>query len=355
MAANLRATPLPVTATLTSPLAASKTDKMDRYPVFPGRCPLSAKRIVILKPRGFCAGVVRAVEAVERALDTFGPPIYVLKEIVHNRTVIRSLEERGAIFVRNLAEAPTGARVFFSAHGVSPQMWEQARERGLQVIDATCPLVSKVHFEAQDYTRRGYSIVIIGHHEHDEIVGLLGEVPAGTPVVENVQQVDELRIPDPNKVAYLTQTTLSLDEAAAIIQRLRERFPNISAPKAQDICYATQNRQTALKLVAPKVDLVLVVGSENSSNSLRLVEVAQNAGAPAYRIDGVAEIDSRWLTDVHTLGLTAGASAPESLVQQVVQVLRTRFGFESVEEAGDIIENVRFVLPEEVLRAQPTV
>jgi 4-hydroxy-3-methylbut-2-enyl diphosphate reductase len=293
--------------------------------------------------------VVRAVEAVELALERFGPPIYVLKEIVHNRTVIRDLQSRGAIFVRGLEEVPAGARVFFSAHGVAPQMWQKARERQLEIVDATCPLVSKVHFEARDFLRRGFSIVIIGHRDHDEIVGLLGEVPPGTPVVEDVAQVDDLAIPDPARVVYLTQTTLSLDETAAIIARLRERFPLITGPRAQDICYATQNRQTALKIIAPKVDLVLVVGSENSSNSLRLVEVAENAGTPAYRIDDADSIAPEWLSGVQTVGLTAGASAPESLVQEVVGVLRQRFGFTEVEETGEVEEHIRFVLPEQVL------
>ncbi|MGH9393506.1 MAG: 4-hydroxy-3-methylbut-2-enyl diphosphate reductase [Terriglobales bacterium] len=309
----------------------------------------AAKTILILKPRGFCAGVVRAVDAVESALRKFGPPIYVLKEIVHNRTVICSLESQGARFVPELDQVPAGARVFFSAHGVAPQMWEQARERGLQVIDATCPLVSKVHLEAQEYSRRGYSIVIIGHRRHDEIVGLLGEVPEGTPVVETLEQVDQLQVRDPRRVAYLTQTTLSLDETRAIIERLRQRFPEVAAPKAQDICYATQNRQTALKRVAPRADVVLVVGSENSSNSLRLVEVAVNAGAPAYRIDNAEAIEPEWLEGARTVGLTAGASAPESLVQEVVAALCARFGFSQVEEAEGIDEHVRFVLPETVL------
>lgn len=318
----------------------------------PDQVPAGGKTILILKPRGFCAGVVRAVEAVESGLRKFGPPIYVLKEIVHNRTVIASLEASGAIFVPSLDEVPAGARVFFSAHGVSPQVWEEGRRRGLRIIDATCPLVSKVHNEAQEYTQRGYSIVIIGHRRHDEIIGLLGEVPAGTPVVETLEQVDQLEISDPNRVAYLTQTTLSLDETSAIIQRLRERFPAVIAPKAQDICYATQNRQTALKRVAPRADLVLVVGSENSSNSLRLVEVAANAGAPAYRIDDAEAIDPAWLAGVSTVGLTAGASAPESLVQEVVTALRQRFGFDRVEEAEGINEHVRFVLPDAVLASQ---
>ncbi len=309
------------------------------------------KTILILKPRGFCAGVVRAVEAVESALRKFGPPIYVLKEIVHNRTVISSLESRGAIFVPHLEAVPLGARVFFSAHGVSPQVWQEAQQRHLQVIDATCPLVSKVHNEAQEYIRRGYSIVIIGHRHHDEIIGLLGEVPEGTPVVETLDQVDQVTVSDPSRVAYLTQTTLSLDETRAIIERLRQRFPQVLAPKAQDICYATQNRQTALKRVAPRADLVLVVGSQNSSNSLRLVEVAANAGAPAHRIDDADAIAPAWLAGVATVGLTAGASAPESLVQEVVEALRQRFGFTRVEETEGIDEHVRFVLPEEVLAA----
>lgn len=311
----------------------------------------AGKTILILKPRGFCAGVVRAVEAVELALQRFGPPIYVLKEIVHNRTVIRDLESRGAVFVPHLADVPVGARVFFSAHGVSPQVREEAAERGLQMIDATCPLVSKVHFEAQDYIRRGYSVIIIGHRNHDEIIGLLGEVPEGTPVVETIDQVDALDVPDPSRVAYLTQTTLSLDETKDIIERLRQRFPAVVAPKAQDICYATQNRQTALKRIAPDVDIVLVVGSENSSNSQRLVEVAENAGAPAYRIDDASCIRPEWLEKVNTVGLTAGASAPESLVQNVVAELQRRFGFEHVEETEGKTETVRFLLPEAVLTA----
>ncbi|HVB39593.1 MAG TPA: 4-hydroxy-3-methylbut-2-enyl diphosphate reductase, partial [Terriglobales bacterium] len=263
------------------------------------------KTILILKPRGFCAGVVRAVEAVEQALDKFGPPIYVLREIVHNRTVIGSLEARGAIFVPDLEAVPAGARVFFSAHGVAPQMWTEGERRQLQIIDATCPLVSKVHHEACDYARMGFDLVIIGHRHHDEIIGLLGEVPPGTPVVETIEQVDAIEVRDPSRVAYLTQTTLSLDETSAIIERLRQRFPAIAAPKAQDICYATQNRQTALKRVAPRADLVLVVGSQNSSNSLRLVEVSAGAGTPAYRIDDADAIDAAWLDGVSTVGLTA--------------------------------------------------
>ncbi|MGH9489598.1 MAG: 4-hydroxy-3-methylbut-2-enyl diphosphate reductase [Terriglobales bacterium] len=303
------------------------------------------KRIVILKPRGFCAGVVRAVEAVGQALDKFGPPIYVLHEIVHNRTVIADLEARGAVFIRGLEEAPEGSRLFFSAHGVAPQVWDAARERRLEIIDATCPLVSKVHLEARDYIRRGYSLLIIGHRDHDEIVGLLGEVPAGTPVIENTAQAETVSVANPDRVAFLTQTTLSLDEAEVIVARLRRRFPRIAGPRAQDICYATQNRQTALKQIAPRVDAVLVVGSENSSNSLRLVEVAANAGTPAYRVDGAGDIRAEWLETVRVLGLTAGASAPESLVQRVVQVLGERFGFTRAEEAEGIEEHVRFTLP----------
>ncbi len=295
--------------------------------------------------------MVRAVEAVERALVTFGPPIYVLKEIVHNRTVIRDLEARGAIFIPRMEMAPRGARVFFSAHGVAPAMWSEAKARGLEVIDATCPLVSKVHLEARDYIRRGYSLIIIGHRDHDEIIGLLGEVPAGTPVVEHAGQVAELHVEHPDRIAYLTQTTLSLDETAEIIARLKQRFPAIVAPRAQDICYATQNRQTALKIAAPEMDLVLVVGSDNSSNSLRLVEVGLNAGTPSHRIDDADAIRPEWLREVSRIGLTAGASAPESLVQDVVRVLQQRFGFTEVEEAGEIQENVRFILPSEVLAA----
>lgn len=308
------------------------------------------KTVLILKPRGFCAGVVRAVEAVGQALDKFGPPIYVLHEIVHNRTVIADLEARGAVFIGALEAAPPGSRLFFSAHGVPPQLWDAARARHLAIIDATCPLVSKVHVEARDYIRRGYSLIIIGHREHDEIVGLLGEVPPGTPVVEDAAQAETVPVANPERVAFLTQTTLSLDEAEQIVARLRRRFPAIVGPRAQDICYATQNRQTALKQIAPQVDAVLVVGSENSSNSLRLVEVAANAGTPAYRVDGAADIRPEWLRQVRVLGLTAGASAPESLVQRVVAVLQERFGFTRVEESEGIEEHVRFTLPAAVAR-----
>jgi 4-hydroxy-3-methylbut-2-enyl diphosphate reductase len=305
------------------------------------------KKIFLLKPRGFCAGVVRAIDVVQIALDLYGPPVYVRKEIVHNKHVVEELRAAGAIFVEETDEVPAGARTIFSAHGVSPAVREQARERQLQVIDATCPLVTKVHLEAVRYAREGFSVVLIGHKDHDEVIGTLGEAPDKTYLVETVEDVDALKLPDPTRVRFLTQTTLSLDETAEIVARLKEKFPAIQGPAAQDICYATQNRQMAVKAISGTCDLLLVVGSQNSSNSKRLVEVAANAGVRAYLANDRSELDSDWLDDVNSVGLTAGASAPEHLVKEIVQFLQER-GFEDMEEIELIEEDVRFSLPSEL-------
>jgi len=311
---------------------------------------VTEKRILLLKPRGFCAGVVRAIDVVKIALETFGAPIYVRKEIVHNRFVVNELAAKGAIFVDDIDDVPAGMRVIYSAHGVSPAVRDRSRERGLKVIDATCPLVTKVHVEAVKFARQGYSLVLIGHRDHDEIEGTLGEAPDATQVVSNVAEVAALTVPDPNRVAYLTQTTLSLDEARDIIHALKEKFPNIVGPHSQDICYATENRQVAVKNVAHQADLVLVVGSTNSSNSNRLVEVSSNLSTRAFLIEDSGSIKPEWLEGVNTVALTAGASAPEVLVEQVVKYLQ-QIGFGSVEEVEVMPENVRFGLPPEIVQA----
>ena len=309
-----------------------------------------AKRVLLLKPRGFCAGVVRAIDIVQIALDTFGAPIYVRKEIVHNSYVVNDLAQKGAIFVNELDEVPEGARVIYSAHGVSPAVREGAKERGLKVIDATCPLVTKVHVEAIKFAKQGYSLVLVGHRDHEEVEGTQGEAPDVTQVVSTVEEVEALVVPDPDKVAYLTQTTLSLDEARYMIEALKKKFPNIVGPHAQDICYATENRQTAVKNVAHGADVVLVVGSRNSSNSNRLVEVSQNLGTSSYLIDKAEDIQPQWIENVGTVAITAGASAPEVLVQDVVQFLQGK-GYSSVEEVEVMPENVRFGLPPEIIKA----
>ena len=308
------------------------------------------KRVLLLKPRGFCAGVVRAIDVVKIALETFGAPIYVRREIVHNRYVVNELAEKGAIFVHEIGEVPEGQRVIYSAHGVSPAVREMSKIRSLKVIDATCPLVTKVHIEAVKFAKQGYSLVLIGHRDHDEIEGTLGEAPNVTQVVSNVAEVEALQVPDPDRVAYLTQTTLSLDEARDIIHALKVKFPNIVGPHSQDICYATENRQVAVRNVAHKAGLVLVVGSTNSSNSNRLVEVSRNLGTIGYLIDNSQAIDPAWLEGVENVAVTAGASAPEILVEDVVSYLRQN-GFESVEEVEVMPENVRFGLPPEIVQA----
>ena len=308
------------------------------------------KTLLLLKPRGFCAGVVRAIDVVRIALEAFGPPIYVRKEIVHNSFVVDELRGKGAIFVDSEDEVPNGERVIYSAHGVSPEVREHSARRGLRVIDATCPLVTKVHVEAVKFAKEGYSLILIGHHDHDEVIGTLGEAPLVTQVVGTPEQVKSLTVPDPNRVAYLTQTTLSLDEARDIIHALKEKFPNIAEPHTQDICYATENRQVAVRNVAHNADLVLVVGSTNSSNSNRLVEVSRNLGTIGYLIDNSQAIDPRWLDGVTTVAVTAGASAPEVLVEDVVNYLRLN-GYKNVEEVEVMPENVRFGLPPEIVQA----
>ena len=308
------------------------------------------KTLLLLKPRGFCAGVVRAIDIVQIALETFGPPIYVRKEIVHNKYVVEDLKQKGAIFVDDVEEVPNGERVIYSAHGVAPSVREASKLRMLRVIDATCPLVTKVHVEAIRFAKGSYSLVLIGHLNHDEIVGTLGEAPEVTQVVSSASQVKDLVVPDPNRVAYLTQTTLSLDEAKDIIEALKQKFPNIRGPHAQDICYATENRQVAVKNVAEQADLVLVVGSPNSSNSNRLVEVARNLGTKSHLIDTYTDIDSAWLEGVKTVALTAGASAPEILVQEVIEFLGGK-GFGDVREVEVMPEHVRFALPPEIVAA----
>ena len=310
----------------------------------------TTKRVLLLKPRGFCAGVVRAIDIVRIALETFGAPIYVRKEIVHNSYVVNDLAKKGAIFVNELDEVPEGARVIYSAHGVSPAVRQRAKDRGLKVIDATCPLVTKVHVEAIKFAKQGYSLVLVGHRDHEEVEGTQGEAPDVTQVVSTVQEVEALVVPDPDKVAYLTQTTLSLDEAKYMIDALKKKFPNIVGPHAQDICYATENRQTAVKNVAHGADVVLVVGSRNSSNSNRLVEVSQNLGTNSFLIDKAEDIQSEWLDGVDTVAVTAGASAPEVLVQDVVGYLQTK-GYGSVDEVEVMPENVRFGLPPEIVQA----
>ena len=310
----------------------------------------SQKNLLLLKPRGFCAGVVRAIDIVRIALEAFGPPIYVRKEIVHNRFVVEELQGKGAIFVDSVDEVPNGERVIYSAHGVSPEVRKASKDRRLRVIDATCPLVTKVHVEAVKFAKEGYSLILIGHRDHDEVIGTLGEAPIVTQVVGSPEQVESLIVPDPDRVAYLTQTTLSLDETKDIIAALRNKFPNIKGPAAQDICYATENRQVAVKQVASDADLLLVVGSDNSSNSNRLVEVARNLGTSSHLIDSFQNIKSEWLKGVKTIALTAGASAPECLVEEVVNFLGTK-GFANVKELEVMPENVRFGLPPEIVEA----
>lgn len=308
------------------------------------------KKIFLLKPRGFCAGVVRAIDVVKIALDLYGPPVYVRKEIVHNKHVVDELRAAGAIFVEELEEVPSGARAIFSAHGVSPEVRREARQRNLRIIDATCPLVTKVHLEATKFARNDFSIVLIGHKHHDEVIGTLGEAPERTYLVSCIEDVDSLAIPDPSRVCYLTQTTLSLDETRDIVERLKQRYPLIQGPPAQDICYATENRQMAVKSVAPYCDLVLVVGSENSSNSRRLVEVCENLGIRAFLVNDWNDVDSGWLDGVKNVAVTAGASAPEHLVAELVSALRGR-GFHQMEELELVEEDVRFSLPGELAYA----
>jgi 4-hydroxy-3-methylbut-2-enyl diphosphate reductase len=305
------------------------------------------KTLVRVRPRGFCAGVVRAVDIVELALEAYGSPVYVHHEIVHNRYVVDQLRRRGAIFVETIAEVPVGAVLVFSAHGVPPRVRAEAKERQLKVIDATCPLVTKVHLEALKFAREGRTLILIGHRDHQEIVGTSGEAPEQTVVVGSVEEVDQLQVPNPERLAFLTQTTLSLYDTQEIVVRLRERFPSIVGPASDDICYATQNRQEAVEALAREVELILVVGSANSSNSNRLVEVAQRVGVAARLIEDANDIDEATLEGVKSIGLTAGASAPEVLVEQVSQRL-SAFGFTNHRDLELIREDVRFTLPAEL-------
>lgn len=301
-------------------------------------------QVILANPRGFCAGVDRAIEIVERALQLFGAPIYVRHEVVHNRRVVERLRSEGAIFVEELSDVPDDSVVIFSAHGVSQAVRREASERGLQVHDATCPLVTKVHMEVKAHRKRDVECVLIGHAGHPEVEGTLGQAERGMYLVETVQDVASLEVTNPEELAYVTQTTLSVDDTEAIIDKLRERFPAIKGPRKDDICYATQNRQDAVKKLVGVSDLVLVVGSVNSSNSNRLCELAQHRGVPAHLIDGPEDIDTQWLSSVERVGVTAGASAPEDLVQQVVSRLRDELGA-SVTELQSVPENVSFSLP----------
>jgi 4-hydroxy-3-methylbut-2-enyl diphosphate reductase len=308
------------------------------------------RRVLLAKPRGYCAGVDRAVVAVEKALEAYGAPVYVRKEIVHNRHVVETLAERGAIFVSEADEVPEGAIVVFSAHGVAPTVHAQAAERGLRTIDATCPLVTKVHHEAKRFAREDYDILLVGHHGHEEVEGTAGEAPDHVQLVDGPDAADAVTVRDPEKVVWLSQTTLSVDETMETVRQLRERFPSLQDPPSDDICYATQNRQVAVKALAPRCDLVLVVGSQNSSNSKRLVEVALTAGAGAsHLIDYAREIDERWLDGVRTVGLTSGASVPEILVRGVIDYLAER-GWTEVEEVDTAEETLTFSLPPELRR-----
>jgi 4-hydroxy-3-methylbut-2-en-1-yl diphosphate reductase len=302
------------------------------------------RQVLLAAPRGYCAGVDRAVDAVERALAAHGAPVFVRKQIVHNLPVVRDLERKGAVFVEEESEVPEGSVVVLSAHGVAPEVYANSEGRRLRVIDATCPLVTKVHLEARRFAREDRTIVLIGHAGHEEVVGTSGQAPERTILVQTLDEARTVEVPDPDDVSYLTQTTLSVDETNEIIAVLRERFPNLQGPPKEDICYATQNRQDAVKEVARRADLVLVIGSDNSSNSRRLVEVARAAGAPAHLVDDESEVDAAWLEGVQALGLTSGASAPEWLVDRMLGWLADR-GFDRVEEVSVAEESVRFSLP----------
>jgi 4-hydroxy-3-methylbut-2-en-1-yl diphosphate reductase len=304
-------------------------------------------RVLLAAPRGYCAGVDRAVQTVEHALDLYGEPIYVRKEIVHNKHVVQELEKRGAIFVDQETEVPEGEMVVFSAHGVAPSVHANAANRRLRTIDATCPLVTKVHVEARKFAADGYTIVLIGHEGHEEVEGTTGEAPENIVLVQTEADVGELEVEDPDRIAYITQTTLSVDETSSIIARLKEKFPNAVGPKTDDICYATTNRQQAVKELARECDLVLVIGSTNSSNSNRLVEVAREHGADSYLIDNHLQVDEAWLDGVETVGITSGASAPEELVERLVDYFRAR-GASEVSELKTVDEDVRFMLPGEI-------
>ncbi len=311
------------------------------------------KKILLAAPRGYCAGVDRAVITVEKALERYGAPVYVRKQIVHNIHVVRELEQKGAIFVEEVDEVPEGAHVVFSAHGVSPMVVDSAAERGLQAIDATCPLVTKVHREAKRFARDDYQILLVGHEGHEEVEGTAGEAPEHVTIVNNPEEADTVEVDDPSKLVWLSQTTLSVDETMETVNRLRARFPELHDPPSDDICYATQNRQVAIKKVAKDADLVIVVGSANSSNSVRLVEVALQYGAKAaYRIDYPDEVRQEWLEGVRTVGITSGASVPDVLVQELMREL-AHAGYESVEEVRTAEEDLMFSLPKELRGDRP--
>ena len=307
----------------------------------------TVEKILLAAPRGYCAGVDRAVQTVERALARYGPPVYVRKEIVHNKHVVEQLRARGAIFVETETEVPEGSVTVFSAHGVAPSVHENAAARHLRTIDATCPLVTKVHVEARRFAADGYTIVLVGHDGHEEVEGTMGEAPDHMVLVQTEQDVDELVLADPERVAYISQTTLSVDETRGIIDRLRERFPAIIGPRTDDICYATTNRQAAVRQLATACELVLVIGSRNSSNSQRLVEVARDYGARAQLMDNARELDEAWLEGVRILGISSGASAPEELVQELVSLFRAR-GVSDISELTVTREDVRFMLPKSI-------
>src|SRR5438045_1449887 len=311
---------------------------------------MAVEKLLLAAPRGYCAGVDRAVQTVERALELHGAPVYVRKEIVHNKHVVEQLRERGAVFVDQETEVPEGETVVFSAHGVAPTVHAQAEGRGLRTIDATCPLVTKVHVEAKKFAAQGYTIVLIGHAGHEEVEGTMGEAPESIVLIETEADVDSLEVEDPDRVAYISQTTLSVDETTAIIARLRERFPGILGPRTDDICYATTNRQAAVRQMARECDLVLVIGSRNSSNSNRLVEVARDHGAEAHLIDNEVLVREEWLEDQRVVGISSGASAPEELVQRLVDHFRAR-GTTDVAEFEVVQEDVRFMLPKEIRKA----
>lgn len=301
--------------------------------------------LVLASPRGFCAGVDRAITIVERALELYGPPIYVKHEIVHNPHVVERLQDQGAVFIEELEDVPKGAWVIFSAHGVSPEVRKNAQRLELKALDATCPLVTKVHLEAQRYARQGFTIILIGHPDHVEVQGTVGEAPDCIFVVSTVEDIENLKISDIDKVAYLTQTTLSLDDTAEIVTILKKKFPTIQAPPKEDICYATQNRQNAVKAMSNEVDLILVLGAPNSSNTLRLVEVAQASGIRAKRIESAQEIDLQWFEGITRIGITAGASAPEDIVQDIVSTLQTMTAHSTVKELILVEEDITFALP----------
>jgi 4-hydroxy-3-methylbut-2-en-1-yl diphosphate reductase len=309
--------------------------------------PRGPSKVLLAAPRGYCAGVDRAVQTVEHALDLYGEPVYVRKEIVHNKHVVHELEKRGAIFVDQETEVPEGEMVVFSAHGVAPSVHENAKKRNLRTIDATCPLVTKVHVEAKKFAEDGYSIILVGHEGHEEVEGTTGEAPDNIILVQTEDEVEHLEVADPDRVSYITQTTLSVDETSSIIEALKRKFPKITGPKTDDICYATTNRQESVKELAKQCELVLVIGSTNSSNSNRLVEVAREHGAASYLIDNHLQVDDAWLDGVETVGITSGASAPEELVERLVDLFRDR-GATEVGEVKTVDEDVRFMLPGEI-------